>query len=415
MSVAAVGTMPRPNLLSILRHRDFALLWGGQAVSQFGDALFTIAQMWLALQLTGSALAMGTMMVLTLLPRLAFQLFGGVSVDRYDRKTIIFLSDGLRAVIVLLFAVLVATSQIQMVHLYVLAILFGIIGAFFEPAAGALLPNLVPMEGLVPANSLSALTRQIAQMIGPVLGGVLIAIPVIGIAGVSFMNAISFAAGAFGTSLIKVPAPANSVRRTQSSVWEELKAGLRYLLQYRALVIIFFLAMVLNFSLGPVGVLLPIFAKNVLGQGAEGFGLMGSAMALGMVAGSLGLGVWAPSRRRGILVFAITAVGGVLFMAIGLVPVFGLTLLLLALFGIGNSVVNTMIVTIVQAKVADEYRGRVFSLIMLIAMGLTPVAYALGGALADVFGPGYIMAAGGAMCVVASLGGLLFRDIRTLE
>ena len=148
MARAVAQTASRPNLFAVLRIRNYALLWSGQAVSQVGDGLFYVAQIWLVLQLTGSALAMGTTLILTQIPRLAFQLIGGVSVDRYDRQKLMLLSDVIRGIVVLAFAILVATNRVQMIHVYLLSIVFGIVGAFFYPAQAALTPNLVPPDRL---------------------------------------------------------------------------------------------------------------------------------------------------------------------------------------------------------------------------------------------------------------------------
>ncbi len=415
MSVASTDAMARPNLLSILRERNFALLWSGQAISQIGDGLFGVAMMWLVLQLTGSALAMGTTVILTQLPRLAFQLIGGVSVDRYDRRVLMLLSDATRGIVMLIFALLVATNQIQLIHVYLLAIIFGIVGAFFFPAMSALIPNLVTKEELIAANSLTSLTQQGSQIIGPAIAGVLIAIPAVGIAGVSLLNALSFAAGVIGLALMRLPEHLNGARKTNGSFWRELGDGFRYLFRFRALVVILFLAMVLNFALAPISVVLPIFVKNVLGLGSEGFGLLMSTFAVGMVAGSIAVGIRAPRSHRGIFVFALTTLQGVIFAAIGLVPVFAITCALSIAMGFSNGMVNTVLAATMQALIADEYRGRIFGLVSMIAMGLMPIALALAGGLTDAIGPGMVIVAGGVLCAAASLVGLTFREIRELE
>lgn len=415
MSVVAIENRQQTNMLSILRNRNFALLWSGQGISQIGDALFNVAMMWLVLQLTGSALAMGTTVILTQLPRLAFQLIGGVSVDRYDRRMLMLWSDAIRGVVMLIFATLVATNQIQMIHIYILAIIFGIVSAFFYPAMSALIPNLVPQDDLVAANSVSSLTQQSSQILGPAIAGILIAIPTFGIAGVSYLNAVSFGAGVLGLLLMRLPDHLNDARKTNESFWHELRDGWRYVLRFRALVIILLLAMVLNFALAPIEVVLPIFVKKALGSGSEGFGMLLSAFGLGMVAGSIVIGIRAPRARRGIFVFALTTLGGFLFAAVGLVPMFALTVALTVAFGFIIAVVNTVLTATMQGMIADEYRGRVFSIDMMISMGLTPIAFALAGGLADVVGAGTVFVIGGALTAITSLAGFAFRDIRELQ
>jgi len=387
MNSSAIETRARSNFLSVLRHRNFALLWSGQAISALGDALFAIAEIWLVLQLTGSAVAMGTAVILTQLPRLALMMIGGVSVDRYNRQMMMLISDLIRGVVVLAFGFLVATNQIELWHVYVLAIIFGVVSAFFQPAQTAVIPNLVPREALTAASALSQLTMQMAQVFGPLLGGILIAVPAIGIAGVCYLNA----------------------------ALSDLRDGLRYLFGLRALVVIMLLAMVLNFSLAPIQVLMPIHAKNALGQGSEGFGLLFTTLGVGMVAGSIFVGMWSPNRRRGWWSFALCALGGALFIFIGLVPIFALTLALLFAFGFINAIINAMLGATMQGIIADEFRGRVAAVNMTISTGLNPIALALGGVFGDAYGAGIIIAAGGALCMLTALGGLGVREVRELQ
>ncbi|MBI5030727.1 MAG: MFS transporter [Chloroflexi bacterium] len=414
MSAVASNAMARPNLLSVLRVRNFALLWSGQAISQIGDALFNVAMMWLVLQLTGSALAMGTTVILTQLPRLAFQLIGGVSVDRYDRRILMLLSDVLRGIVMLAFALLVATDQIQLIHVYILSIIFGIVSAFFYPAMSALIPNLVAQDELIAANSLSMLTQQGSQIIGPAIAGVLIAIPAIGIAGVSFFNAFSFGVGVLALLLMQLPAHLNGTRKTNGSFVHELKDGFRYLFGFRALVVIIFLAMVLNFALAPVSVILPIFVKNVLDLGSESFGFIMSAFGVGMVAGSIAVGVRPPRAHRGIIVFLLTTLQGVLFAMVGLVPIFVISCVLSLVIGFANGIVNTMLSAMLQGMIADEYRGRIFGLMSMISMGMMPISLAIAGGITDLVGSAIMFVAGGVLCAVASLYGMTFREIREL-
>jgi predicted MFS family arabinose efflux permease len=216
-------------------------------------------------------------------------------------------------------------------------------------------------------------------------------------------------AGVVGIAMMQLPANMNGARKTNGSFWHELGDG------FRALAIILFLAMVLNFALAPVEVILPIFVKNVLGYGSEGLELLMSAFGVGMVAGSIVIGIRAPQTHRGIFVFALTALGGILFAGVGLIPVFAVTFALTTAFGFLIAVVNTALSATMQGLIADEYRGRVFSLDAMISMGLMPIAFALAGGLADIVGAGMVFVAGGVLTTVASLARLLFREIRTLQ
>ncbi len=414
MDTLSETTIPRHNLLSVLRYRNFTLLLSGQAISQLGDSFFSVALMWLVLQSTGSALAMGMLPILAMLPRIVFQLIGGVWVDRYDRRLLMIVSDSIRGLVMLALAILVATNQIQLFHIYILQVIFGVVSAFFSPAVSALIPNLVAKEALVAANSLMSLVWQSIQIVGPTMAGILIAISSVGIAGVISLNAISFAVGVVGVWLMQMPSRANSTPR-EKTIWHDLADGFRYLLDFRALVIILLLGMVLNFALAPFMVLMPVFVKTVLGQGVEVFGVLTSTMAAGAVLGSVAIGARAPNARRGVFVFLGTAVVGILFAIVGLIPFLAMTLVLVALIGFMNSVVGMVSAGVTQAMIADEYRGRVYSLQMLALLGFIPLAIAVQTALADVIGAGMVFVLGGMLATITSLVGLTLRDIRELD
>lgn len=414
MAIAAAAST-RPNMLSLLRHRDFALLWSGQAISQIGDGVFSIAMMWLILQLTGSALAMASLPILAMLPRLAFQLIGGVSVDRYDRRMLMLASDAIRGLIVLALALLIATGAVQMWHIYVFQVIFGIVAAFFYPAQGAIIPNLVSKEELVPANALTGLTRQVTLILGPALGGLLVATPEIGIAGACLVDALSFGVGAIGLALLRVPARAETAVKEKQSVWGDLKDGLRYLFSLRALVLILFVAMMLNFALSPFNVVIPVFLKNTLGQGPEMFGLVMAIFATGMVAGSVFAGMWTPSRRRIMIAIALVGAAGIALALVGGIAVLEATFLLTGMLGLLLAAADILISAALQEMVADEYRGRVYSVDVLISAGLTPVGLALGGGLGDAFGAATVIVGSGILTALCAFAALLFPDIRKLD
>jgi DHA3 family macrolide efflux protein-like MFS transporter len=214
---------------------------------------------------------------------------------------------------------------------------------------------------------------------------------------------------------MRLPAHLNGARKTNGSFWHELRDGFRYLFGFRALVIILFLAMALNFALAPVSVILPIFVKNILGLGPESFGFLMSAFGIGMVAGSIAVGVRPPGARRGIIVFLLTALQGVIFAAIGLVPIFIVSCVLATAMGFFNGIVNTLLAATMQGMIADEFRGRIFGLTSMIAMGLMPISLAIAGGFTDIIGASTVFVAGGVLCAVVSLFGLTFREIRELQ
>lgn len=173
-----------------LRSRPYALAWIGQTISSLGDGIFTIALAWQVLLMTHSELAMGIVLIAAMIPRLVFVLLGGVAADRLPRRLIILWSDGGRGVVVVLICIMGFSGVLQFWHLVIEAFIFGVVDGFFNPAVNAIVPDLVEKEDLASANSVIAFGNTLAQLFGPMLGAVLIAI--ISPMGAFVANALSF-------------------------------------------------------------------------------------------------------------------------------------------------------------------------------------------------------------------------------
>lgn len=158
-----------------LAHRPFALLWSGQTVSRLGDSLYSIALAWWVLEKTGSAAAMGVVLICSTIPMLLLLLVGGVAVDRLPRVRLMLTSDLVRGALVALIAFLAFQDWLELWQLFVLSALFGVVRAFFYPAYTAIIPDLVPAEMLPSANSLRSTNLQMAQIIGPGIGAAIVA------------------------------------------------------------------------------------------------------------------------------------------------------------------------------------------------------------------------------------------------
>ena len=162
------------NVLRSLQHRPFALLWTGQTTSRLGDSLHRIALAWWVLEKTGSATAMGTVLVLSQIPLLIFLLIGGVVVDRFPRLRIMFMSDILSGLVVTFIAVFSWLKLLQIWHIYVASLIFGFVEAFFFPAYQSVIPQITPPEMLTSANSLNGLSQRVTGILGPMLGAGLV-------------------------------------------------------------------------------------------------------------------------------------------------------------------------------------------------------------------------------------------------
>jgi len=163
------------SLFRALRYRPFALLWSGQTVSRLGDHFYRVALVWWVLEKTGSATVMGIVLIFSTVPMLLFSLVGGVMVDRCPRLPLMLMSDVVRGVVVGLADILAFTNTLEVWHIYLISMVFGLVDAVFQPAYRAAMPELLPVDILTSANSLNSLSGEVSGIIGPALGAGLVA------------------------------------------------------------------------------------------------------------------------------------------------------------------------------------------------------------------------------------------------
>jgi MFS family permease len=395
-----------PPLLRPLRIRDFRLLFTGETVSVLGDQFHFVALTWLALQLTGSGLALGTVLMTAAIPRAVFMLVGGAFSDRFSPRTLMLASNAIRAVVVGVLAALVIGGRAELWHLYVFAAIFGVVDAFFYPALNTIVPMLVPERQLAPANALVQGAQQIMGLVGPALAGAMIALVQTGPAFV--IDAASFGVAAAALVLIAggrrhkghADAP-------QPSVLAPIVEGVRAAWADRAVRSIVVLTTALNFAItGPMSVGLAILADTRFAGGPAAFGLLFSAFGAGAVVGAIGAGSIPRPPHLGALLMTGAILLGVGLAAIGLAPTLLIALAIHAVMGVLVGFLNVQAIAWLQARIPAERRGRVMSLVTLGSVGLAPASLALAGALVEMGLVTQIFLAGGAIIVAASLAGI---------
>src|SRR5207248_5402675 len=204
----------RPHFMQALHSRSFALLWAGQTISALGDGAFVTALSWEALQLTGSATAMGIVVLAQTLPMIPLLLLGGVIADRFPRQQVMLWSDASRAVAVLLIAALGVTHLLQLWHLVLLALFFGTVRGFFSPAYQSIIPQLVEKRDLSSANSLTELSYQLYCSVGPMLGASFVAFA--GSAAAFAFDGFTFIASALCLAILRLPVKLSSATATSA-------------------------------------------------------------------------------------------------------------------------------------------------------------------------------------------------------
>lgn len=410
MSAASVPVPGAPSKPTHpLRERNFRMWWAGQAISLLGDQCYLVALPWLVLQMTGSAVAMSTILMSAAIPRTVLMLIGGALTDRVSPRKVMITTASARTVLVAAIGVLVWFNRLHIWELYVLAFAFGTADAFAYPASGAFTPSLVKREQMVAASSTMQSTLQFTSIAGPAPAGIMI--KTVGTAWAFFLDAISFLF--IIAALWRLPDPPQPPLAARKPMWHSIQDGIGYVIRDVPLRSFVLLATILNFCMaGPMGVGLPYLAKTRFGS-PTAYGFLVAAAATGGLVGSLLAGLWRV-RHRGRLILTMCGVLGFLLGPIGLAPRLWMIAALLLLMGLSAGVANVHIVAWIQQRIALEVRGRVMSVMMLALIGLMPVSLAAAGALVAWSLPGIFLVCGALVIVVCGFAALQ-KPVRQIE
>jgi MFS family permease len=405
------------SFLRALRLRTFALLWGGQTISRIGDSLYRIALSWWILEKTGSAAAMGALAIFSLIPMLLFILVGGVVVDRLPRFRIMLACDVVNTLVVGLVAALAFTDQLQLWHVYAASVVFGLAEAFFFPAYTASVPQIVPVEELPSANSLTSLSWQLSGVIGPTIGAIIVAA---GGTSLAFgLDSASFLIGAaclLPLRSIRPPARPAEPAAPRSSPLGDLREGWKIVLSSPWLWVTILVYAFINVTdSGPRNVALPFLIHDHLGLQVEALGIVASSFSIGSVIGAILLGRLKRIRRRGTVLYSGVVLGGLMIVGYGLSPNLIVMLAAAFIYGVAFSAVALVWTNTLQEMVRPEMLGRVSSIDALGSFVLMPVGFALAGVLTDRIGPVLVFVIGGSGTVVLALLGYLHPAVRKLD
>jgi len=368
----------------------FISFFTGQAISLFGTQLVQFALIWWLTSSTHSATVLATATLASLLPGIILAPAAGVWVDQWNRRWVMILSDSLTALASVVLIVLFAVGAAQVWQVFILMFIRAAGNAFQLPAMTASTSLMVPEEHLTRVSGYNQSLAGAMTIVAPPVGALLLqTVPIQAILSIDVITALM---GVLPLFFIHVPQPAPrhaAAGAARASFWPEMRAGLRYVLAWPGLVVLLSMALVLNFLFNPTGALLPILVTKHFGGGALQLASLDSAEGVGIVVGGLVLGVWGGFHRR--IFTTLTGLVG-LGLAFGLLGVLPANLFWLAagcmFVGATMQVMtNGPIMAVMQATVAPDMQGRVFSLITALATGISPLGLLVAGPLADVFGP----------------------------
>jgi MFS family permease len=395
-----------------LRHRNYRLFFAGQLISVIGSWMQTTAQSWLVVSLTASAFKLGLVNVCQFAPVLVLGLFAGVVVDRVPKRTMLLATQSAMALLAAVLAVLDGTGHVQLWHVYVLGLGLGVVNAFDMPARQAFVVEMVGKEDLTNAIALNSSIFNMGRLVGPAIAGVLVAS--FGTALCFALNAVSFLAVIAGLFLMRITAV--RIERTGTGL-SRLREGLAYV---RATPIVLMTVVMAGFvaTFGMnFNIWVPLLAKQQFDVGADGFGILLSALGLGSLGGALSLAFFGRGARPGVMLTTAAALGiAELLLAItaGVSASIVVALALLPVMGFAMTSTMAMANTTVQLSTPNEIRGRVLSVYLTVFAGSAPFGALLAGAAANQYGVATSVAIGGAVTLataaaVAAWSGML-RD-----
>jgi MFS family permease len=372
-----------------LRHRNFRLFFGGQTISLLGSWMQSVALGWLVLELTNSSFYLGLVSALQALPILIFSFLGGVVADQAHKQRLLYLTQGGMMAVALVLGVLVFSEHLNIWLLCVLVFLAGTALAFDIPIRQAFIVDLVGRADLPNAIALNSTMFNGTRVVGPALAGLLIA--QVGLANCFLLNALSFLAVLLALFWMNLPPHLETPRVSVKDALVELKD---YVKQNQNLKLILILMTAVSILGHSYFVLVPILARNVLGAGPEGFGVLMAMTGLGAFLGGLALARRLtrrppmPSFLGGLAIFLVG------LLALSLCRNYNLALGAMVLIGVGMVTQLSTGNSLLQLNVPDQMRGRIMSIFSLIIIGSMPFGSMLYGTVAHYVGPSLAMTLG---------------------
>ena len=390
-----------PTALRALDHRDFRLFISGQLISLIGTWMQSVAQSWLVLELTNSAFKLGLIGTLQFGPMLCFSFVAGAIADRLPKRRVIIATQTALMLQAFVLSALAWTGHVRYWHVAVLALCYGLATTLDMPTRQSFIVEMVNgKEDLINAIALNSAMFNGARMVGPAVAGLLV--DRYGVAPAFGLNGLSFLAVIF--ALLAMRAEGLPRRETGTTVRQDIAAGLRYAVGTPLVALILSLLLTVSLFVINHSVLVPLLARDVLHEGAHGFGLLMAALGTGSVVGALAIAVTGKSRLPLSLLIGAAITSSTLTLGLAAVRHFWAATIVLSLVGLSQIVFMASCNTTLQTVVPDRLRGRIMSLYAFVFAGVTPIGSIFVGTVAEWFGVSVAYAAGGGMgliCVLA--------------
>jgi DHA3 family macrolide efflux protein-like MFS transporter len=398
----------------------FFTIWVGQALSILGSHLVQFDLIWHLTVTTGSATVLATASMAGTLPNVILGPFVGTLVDRWDRRRIMLLADSIIMLATLVLTALFALDAVATWHIYAVMLIRSLAGSFHGNAMNASTSLMVPVEHLTRIQGINQMLNGGLNVVAAPLGALLLGL--LPLQAVLLIDVGTALLAILPLFVIKIPQPARmeggqGEGEARSTVWQDFRAGFRYLLGWPALMIIGLITVGINFTIIPAYSLLPLMVKEYFGGNAIHLGWVESAMGIGMIAGGALLGVWGGFRRK-----IVTSMLGLMGMGAGtlilaLAPASAIYLAVggALLFGVMNALTMGPFYAVIQSTVEPDMQARIFTIMSSVGGGMAPIGLMIAGPVADRVGIQAWFFVGGIVCVLMGVTGLFIPAVMNIE
>ncbi len=371
----------------VFKNRSFLLLWCARTISLLGDAFFEMGLTLLIYDKTGSTIAMGMNLIMYFVPSWIFGFIGGAAADKYTRKTIMVLSDLMRGLILMFLPVFISGDNWTPVLIYAATFVLSTLGQFCNPASGAILPQIVEGDSLVAANSAMNTMKQLVGIVGPALAGIII--KQFGTIATIYANMASFFISCALVSMIRIAAGGgkSAVKEKDKGFYSVIVEGLSYVAKRADLKVLLMLMVILNALLGPLNVILPVYADNVLGAEVAGYSSMLSGYSVGSLAGAALVGIFMKFAGIDALIAIGIAAIGIGLATLGIFANLYYAMTIMAVAGIGAGIISVIVSVMIQKTTPEDLLGRVLSTMGIIGTTTAPLSIAVTSVLLNYISP----------------------------
>lgn len=398
--------------------RPFFVVWTGQVFSLLGSELVQFALVWWLTTTTGSAIVLTLATMMAVLPRVFISPLAGPLVDRWNRRLVMMLADGLSALTIVLLALLFVFDAVQVWHAYVVMFIRAACGAFQWPAMQASTTLMVPKRHLARIAGLNQALQGLGSIVAPPLGALLLsALPMQGVLVIDVATATLAISLLFFVHIPQPERTADSAQASRPSVLADLREALRFLRAWPGILLVVAIAALINLLIFPALSLQPLLVTEHFGGSVLQLAWFQSAFGVGIVSGGVTLSVWGGFKRRSLTGLSALALCGAGFAVIGIAPANAFPVALGAMFfaWFMNPIADGALMAMLQIIVPADMQGRVFTLLQSAAGAMIPLGLVIAGPLANVLGVQiWFLVAGVAMAVIG-VGALFVPAITRLD